>query len=108
MSSHSDQRGAVEKALRGAGLSDKPWEFDSSIHSWRCEYPERYGACKCFQELVDDLVNAVSVNPGPDLPPWDIEPPENVTEAPASTISCPMCAARTEAPHGASDCAKRQ
>ena len=46
---------AVEAVLRGAGLTDKPGEFDSSIHSWRCEHPETYGPCDCFQELVREL-----------------------------------------------------
>ena len=46
---------AIEAALRGAGLTDKPGEFDSSIHSWRCEHPETYGPCDCFQELVREL-----------------------------------------------------
>ena len=46
---------AFEAVLRGAGLTDKPGEFDSSIHSWRCEHPETYGPCDCFQELVREL-----------------------------------------------------
>ena len=46
---------AIEAALRGAGLTDKPGEFDSTIHSWRCEHPETYGPCDCFQELVREL-----------------------------------------------------
>ena len=46
---------AIEAVLRGAGLTDKPGEFDSSIHSWRCEHPETYGPCDCFQELVREL-----------------------------------------------------
>lgn len=46
---------AIEAILRAAGLTDKPGEFDSSIHSWRCEHPDRYGKCDCFQELVREL-----------------------------------------------------
>lgn len=49
----------IEAVLRGAGLSDRPWEYDSSIHSWRCEHPDRYGECSCFAELVADLHEAV-------------------------------------------------
>jgi len=49
----------IAEALRGVGLSDKPDEFDSSIHSWRCEHPDRYGRCKCFEETVADLVAAL-------------------------------------------------
>lgn len=45
----------VEAVLRGAGLTDKPGELDSSIHSWRCEHPETYGHCDCLQELVREL-----------------------------------------------------
>lgn len=46
---------AIEAVLRGAGLTDNPGEHDSSIHSWRCEHPETYGPCDCFQELVREL-----------------------------------------------------
>lgn len=28
---------------------------DASLHSWRCEHPDRYGECTCFAELLDDL-----------------------------------------------------
>lgn len=49
-------RTGVEGVLRGAGLTDRPEEFDDGIHSWRCEYPERYGRCTCFTELVDDFI----------------------------------------------------
>lgn len=45
----------VAEVLRGAGLSDRPDLYDSSIHSWRCEHPDRYGHCDCFAELVSDL-----------------------------------------------------
>lgn len=30
-----------------------------SMHSWRCEYPDRYGPCECFAETVTDIVDAV-------------------------------------------------
>lgn len=60
--SGTDGRAAerVEAVLRAAGLSDRAWEFDSSIHSWRCEYPERYGRCDCFAELVSELAALVN------------------------------------------------
>lgn len=45
----------VENILRGAGLTDEPDVFDSNIHSWRCEHPDRYGKCDCFQLLVKEL-----------------------------------------------------
>lgn len=49
----------VEQQMRGAGLSDNPAEFDSSIHSWGCEHPDRYGPCGCFQEMRNGLVAAL-------------------------------------------------
>lgn len=52
----SDYAAQVEKVLRGAGLSDEPDKFDSSIHGWRCEHPDRYGRCSHFAGLVDELV----------------------------------------------------
>lgn len=51
-----DIKQKIRAVLEGAGLSDNPEEFDSSIHSWRCEYPDTYGQCTCFQELLDQLV----------------------------------------------------
>ena len=51
---------AIERELLAAGLSDKPDEYDSNIHSWRCEYPERYGPCDCLGELVRDLAEALA------------------------------------------------
>lgn len=51
-----DERSEIEKVLRGNGITDRPDLFDSDIHSWRCEYPERYGGCTCFSELVDELM----------------------------------------------------
>lgn len=57
MSTNIEQ--VIAEALRGAGLSSRPDEFDSSIHSWRCAYPDRYGRCKCFEGTVTDLVAAL-------------------------------------------------
>lgn len=31
----------------------------SSIHSWRCEYPDQYGPCQCVEDLLDDLMAVV-------------------------------------------------
>jgi len=28
----------------------------SSLHSWRCEYPDRYGPCDCVAELADAVL----------------------------------------------------
>lgn len=30
-----------------------------SIHSWRCEYPDRYGECGCVYEVAQIIVAAV-------------------------------------------------
>jgi hypothetical protein len=49
-------RGEVERVLRENGLSDEPGKYDSSIHSWRCDFPDIYGQCSCFAELADELV----------------------------------------------------
>lgn len=35
-------------------------EAPATLHSWRCEYPERYGKCDCIAELVTDLVAVVA------------------------------------------------
>ena len=47
-------REQIAEVLRGIGLSDLPDEYDSSIHSWRCEHPEIYGRCSCFDDAVND------------------------------------------------------
>ena len=31
----------------------------NSIHSWRCEYPDRYGPCDCVAETVRGLWDVV-------------------------------------------------
>lgn len=56
-------RQAVERVLRENGLTDRPDQCDGSIHSWRCEYPDRYGPCGCFAELTDDLVGVLAGRP---------------------------------------------
>jgi len=43
---------AAELLASGAGAG-------SSIHGWRCEYPDRYGECDCVQETARDIVTAV-------------------------------------------------
>lgn len=33
-------------------------------HSWRCEHPDRYpGACRCVDEMTDDIMRLLSVSP---------------------------------------------
>lgn len=31
----------------------------NGLHSWRCEYPERYGACDCVEETAREIVAAL-------------------------------------------------
>jgi hypothetical protein len=55
-----DRREKVARALRGQGLTDRPDQYDSDIHSWRCKHPDIYGPCSCFEELVDAALAAVA------------------------------------------------
>lgn len=65
----------VDRILRENGLSPEPHLYDSSIHSWRCEHPDRYGPCACFQELRDDLTAALAARTA-ELAAW-----QNTAEA---------------------------
>lgn len=40
---------------------------NQGLHSWRCQYPEQYGACHCVEGLIEDLFEASQ--PEPDLRP---------------------------------------
>lgn len=31
----------------------------SSLHSWRCEHPERYGSCNCVTMTVEEIIKAI-------------------------------------------------
>ena len=55
----ADERDRVAAALRELGLTDRPEEYSDGIHSWRCEHPERYGRCNCFEEAVDHILTVV-------------------------------------------------
>lgn len=33
----------------------------SSMHGWRCEYPDRYGPCTCADDLVKDLMESLKL-----------------------------------------------
>lgn len=46
--------------LRANGLTDEPGTYDGSMHSWRCSYPDVYGPCDCFAELVNDLASILA------------------------------------------------
>lgn len=53
-------RNRIRDILVAAGLSDRPDSQNSSIHSWRCEHPDRYGPCTCLDDLVNDLTTVVT------------------------------------------------
>jgi hypothetical protein len=44
----------VERELNQNGAS-----AGEGIHSWRCEYPEMYGACECVEETARDIITAL-------------------------------------------------
>lgn len=44
---------AAAKALTNEGAAP-----GSSIHSWRCEYPDRYGECGCVHETARIVLTA--------------------------------------------------
>lgn len=58
----------IVAVLRAHGLSDRPDLYDSSIHSWRCAHPDRYGPCDCFAELVSDLAKLTCPDQKDDTP----------------------------------------
>lgn len=75
MSEHTAENDAglaveIERVLRENGLTDRPDKYDSSIHSWRCEHPDRYGPCDCFAELVADLTRVIPPVEGKEAA-WD-------------------------------------
>lgn len=51
----TETRQAIEKLLRGWGLTDEPDVYSDGIHGWRCEHPDRYGRCDCFNSAVNDV-----------------------------------------------------
>lgn len=48
-------RADIERVLRENGVNEQ-----DGMHSWRCAYPETYGACSCFEELVNDLMKVTT------------------------------------------------
>lgn len=48
-------RTAVTLALLAEGAGP-----GSSLHSWRCEYPDRYGPCDCVGETASEVLAAVA------------------------------------------------
>ncbi len=41
-------------------LADEGGEPGSSLHSWRCEYPDVYGGCDCIAETAAEMVRALA------------------------------------------------
>jgi hypothetical protein len=48
---------AVKGTLAEYGISGTS---NDGPHTWRCEYPERYGACTCIDDLTKDIVSALN------------------------------------------------
>jgi hypothetical protein len=51
----SDLRETITRVLVENGVSG-----NLDMHSWRCQYPERYGECDCVADLIDDLVKQLA------------------------------------------------
>ena len=50
-----EARQAAAKALLDEGGGP-----GNGLHSWRCEYPDRYGPCDCVQEVADLILAAAA------------------------------------------------
>jgi len=33
---------------------------NQGLHGWRCQYPDSYGACSCFDDLVVEMVDRLA------------------------------------------------
>lgn len=53
---NDDRFHEVKKILREYGISDTT---NDGPHSWRCEYPERYGECTCLNDLTKDIMTVL-------------------------------------------------
>lgn len=40
-------------------LVDEGGTPGSSLHSWRCEHPDRYGPCNCLEQTAEEIVKAL-------------------------------------------------
>jgi len=45
-------------------LAENGFSENYNPHSWRCEHPDRYGACDCVEQTVNDLVEFIEKLPG--------------------------------------------
>ena len=41
-------------------ISEQGGDPGSSIHSWRCEYPDRYGNCDCVEQAARAILAALT------------------------------------------------
>lgn len=41
------------RAVLVAVLEAEGATVDGSLHSWRCGYPEQFGACTCLQDVAE-------------------------------------------------------
>lgn len=49
----------IERILVENGL-----EPGFSLHSWRCEHPDRYGECDCVHILAEDIADSLEKHDG--------------------------------------------
>ena len=56
MSHDADLVAKVAEALNEEGAAP-----GSSLHSWRCEYPDRYGPCTCVDETARAVLDALDL-----------------------------------------------
>lgn len=61
---HKDFAADVEASIRRV-LVDHGVESTANqgMHDWRCQYPDAYGPCDHFEDLVADLVTVVTMTP---------------------------------------------
>lgn len=58
MNKEQTTRELLRACLQAVGITDEPETYGDGIHSWRCEHPDRYGRCNCFEEAVDYFYRA--------------------------------------------------
>lgn len=51
---------ALERWANNNGINDMPDRYSDGIHSWRCQYPDKYSPCDCFKKALDELEEMVS------------------------------------------------
>lgn len=67
---HADQGGTVVPLIAADRLSElvpvvkeflryEGGEPGCSMHSWRCEHPDRYGPCTCLEDVSTQLLAAL-------------------------------------------------